>query len=126
MIVVAIIGILAAIAIPAYQNYIARSQATSALAEITPGKTQYEVLLNDDRGADVATVTNLGLQATTERCDITATAPDATGAAAPAIECTIKGTPKVKDKVVSWDRTAEGVWSCSTDLDAEFAPKGCS
>ena len=49
MIVVAIIGILAAIAIPAYQDYIAKSQATSGLAEIAPGKTQYEVLVSRQR-----------------------------------------------------------------------------
>ena len=47
MIVVAIIGILAAIAIPAYQDYIAKSQATSALAEISPAKTQFEMAVND-------------------------------------------------------------------------------
>ncbi|MGS4322194.1 prepilin-type N-terminal cleavage/methylation domain-containing protein, partial [Acinetobacter baumannii] len=34
MIVVAIIGILAAIAIPAYQNYIAKSQVSTGLADI--------------------------------------------------------------------------------------------
>ena len=40
MIVVAIIGILAAIAIPAYQNYIARSQATEAINLLAGLKTR--------------------------------------------------------------------------------------
>ena len=39
MIVVAIIGILAAIAIPAYQDYIARSQASEAVQLLGGGKT---------------------------------------------------------------------------------------
>ncbi|HHW4680025.1 MAG TPA: prepilin-type N-terminal cleavage/methylation domain-containing protein, partial [Xylella taiwanensis] len=38
MIVIAIIAVLAAIALPMYQNYVARSQVTAALADITPGK----------------------------------------------------------------------------------------
>ena len=38
MVVVAIIGVLAAIALPAYQDYVIRSQVTSALAEIAPAR----------------------------------------------------------------------------------------
>ncbi len=40
MIVVAIIGILAAIAIPAYQDYIARSQMTEAMSLASGLKTK--------------------------------------------------------------------------------------
>ena len=47
MIVVAIIGILAAVAIPAYQDYVAKSKVAAALAEISSGKTGYEVKLNE-------------------------------------------------------------------------------
>jgi len=39
MIVVAIIGILAAVAIPAYQDYIARAQVSEAITLTTSGKT---------------------------------------------------------------------------------------
>ena len=42
MIVVAIIGILASVAIPQYQNYIARTQVTRALGEIASLKTSVE------------------------------------------------------------------------------------
>jgi type IV pilus assembly protein PilA len=41
MIVVAIIGILAAVAIPAYQDYIARSQVSEAVSLLGSGKTPF-------------------------------------------------------------------------------------
>ncbi|MBO9497728.1 pilin, partial [Thalassotalea sp. G20_0] len=45
MIVVAIIGILAAVAIPQYQNYVARSQMSSALSTVTAVKVEVEDML---------------------------------------------------------------------------------
>ena len=47
MIVVAIIGILAAVAFPAYNDYTARSQLAAALVEAQSGQTQAEVRIND-------------------------------------------------------------------------------
>ena len=49
MIVVAIIGILAAVAIPAYQDYVAKSKFAAALAEVAPVKTGIEVAVNDGK-----------------------------------------------------------------------------
>lgn len=76
MIVVAIIAILAAIALPAYQDYMARSQATAGLADIRGGVTAAEELIQRGSGAAVSTLANLGLNSTTTRCNtITPTAP---------------------------------------------------
>src|SRR5258705_13617568 len=47
MIVVAVIGILAAVAIPAYQDYIARSQLSEAVSLTAGGKTPMAEYYND-------------------------------------------------------------------------------
>ena len=126
MIVVAIIGILAAVAIPQYQNYVARTQATAGLADITPGKVAFEQKVNEGGAvaADFTTVTNLGLQASTERCAISAT-DGSTGAGT--IACTLKGGPQVAGKVITLTRATTGVWTCTTDLadKPNHAPVGC-
>ena len=50
MIVVAIIAILAAIAIPQYQDYISRSRATSAMAELSGIRTSVGVCISETQG----------------------------------------------------------------------------
>lgn len=129
MIVVAIIGILAAVAIPQYQNYVAKSQMTAALAEIAPGKVAAEQKINE--GGSIATdftnVTNLGLAAATQRCATTAT--DGTGGA-PIITCAVIGAQRINGKKVILTRIAlTGAWTCTTDLAAadksNLAPANC-
>ena len=127
MIVVAIIGILAAVALPAYQDYTAKSQIAAGLAEISPGKTNAEAKITE--GTAVAAPGDIGLQATTNRCTITAALAN-TGAGT--IVCTVKGAALVNGKTITWTRTADnpatgttGVWSCATNAAAKLSPKDC-
>jgi type IV pilus assembly protein PilA len=122
MIVVAIIGILAAVAIPAYQDYVAKSKFTAALAEIAAGKTGMETTLNDGVAPDV---TKIGLQTTTPNCNTTVTgAADAT---THTIGCAIIGGPaSVATKTITLTRTASsGAWACTTTAAQKHAPTAC-
>ncbi len=125
MIVVAIIGILAAVAIPAYQDYIAKSQVTGSLAEISPGKTQYEVKTNE--GSTVSGPTDIGLSTSTQRCSAIATAAAGTdGSATGAINCTIKGTPAINGNVIYLNRSSTGAWECKSNVATKYLPSGCT
>ncbi|WP_307718567.1 pilin [Massilia violaceinigra] len=121
MIVVAIIGILAAVALPAYQDYVAKSQVAASLAEITPGKVQVETKLAE--GTAVAAPTDIGIAAVTKRCSAIAAAVAVTGAGS--IECTMIGNSDVLGKTIKWARVATGAWACTSSADPKFVPKEC-
>jgi type IV pilus assembly protein PilA len=123
MIVVAIIGILAAIALPAYQDYVAKSQVTAGLADIRGGVTAFEEIIQS--GASRPTdAEDIGLQASTARCDITLTGTDGSEA----ISCELKGNPKVAGKTVDLERNSSGAWNCVVDsgIDSKYRPVGCN
>ena len=119
MIVVAIIGILAAIALPAYSNYQASAKLTAGLAEISAGKTGFEVAANAGETIDRAAA---GLQEKTANCDI-----EVTGTT---IKCSVINAPSQlgTSTTMTWTRTAAGAWSCVTvipDASKDLAPKSC-
>lgn len=130
MIVVAIIGILAAIAIPAYQDYVARSKAAAALADISAGKTSYELVYTEQGAAAITGPAAIGLQASTGNCEtISVTAPGATGAATAAIQCTIRNPGRLgTGATIQFNRAADGLYSCATSGFSEnkYKPAGCS
>lgn len=109
MIVVAIIGILAAVAIPQYQNYVAKSKFSAALAEIAGGKTGYEVALNE-KGEAPTTTAAVGLKDESANCSVVKVGADGIG-------CLIKGGPTaVNGHVVSLKRTDDKGWVCSQSV----------
>lgn len=96
MIVVAIIGILAAIALPADQDDMAKAQVTSALAEITPGKTQIEVQVNEGLEAALDAPGQIGLAAATPRGSAVAVDVATSGVGSVAAPCSAIPTSRAK------------------------------
>jgi type IV pilus assembly protein PilA len=130
MIVVAVIGILAAVALPAYQDYIAKSQVSGSLAEITAGKVGVENQLS--AGTTITTPEAIGLAATTKRCAVTVNISSAGGGA---IVCTMFGTGQVNGSTLTLTRTADtatasatvtpGAWACTSNVNDRVKPTGC-
>ncbi|MDI9274623.1 pilin [Stenotrophomonas sp. PFBMAA-4] len=125
MIVVAIIAILAAIALPAYQNYVAKSQVTAGLADIRGGVTAYEEGIQSGTRTGTPVVADLGLNASTPRCAISATGAWGDDADQ-SIVCTLKGNPKVAGETVTLTRNGSGAWNCTASSKlADYKPAGC-
>jgi type IV pilus assembly protein PilA len=111
MIVVAIIGILAAIAIPSYQNYTKKAKFTEIVQATAPVKTAVEICLQDQAGvlanctngsngvpADITAATGKLNGLTTASSVITATAISTQGLSGE----TIILTPSYSSTGVTW------------------------
>lgn len=122
MIVVAIIAVLAAIAVPAYQMFVAKSQVTAGLAEVAGGRTMFEsqILANNITTFQLA---DIGLQSSTARCTMSMDSSE-TGS----IRCRLKGNPIINGKTVQIARNASGVWQCKVDADipSYARPRDCN
>lgn len=122
MIVVAILGILAAVAIPTYFEYQSKAKFIAGLAEISPYKTPFEIRIAN--GQTISTIADLGISsATTANCTLSVTGTS--------IQCTlIDAPPQVTGKIITWTHdSSTGVWECSSDLIStekpRYAPKTC-
>jgi type IV pilus assembly protein PilA len=125
MIVVAIIAILAAIAMPLYQGYVGRAQAAAGLDEITIGKVGYESLVATGAPATSYNPAGIGIHASTVRCATVRVTPPSGSTTSGAIACQLNGAPGIQDATLNLDRDANGLWSCRSNATSSYLPKGC-
>ena len=127
MIVVAIIGILAAIAVPAYQDYTAKAQISDGLMVSAGWKTPITEAVAD-AGVVAGCVAPAGAVATGKY--VATTTATAGGTATCAIVSTFVdagANAKVIGKTITQTLTvATGAWVCTSNVDASVKPKSCA
>ena len=133
MIVVAIIGILAAIAIPAYQDYIARTQVSEGVALASGLKTQItDNLQAGDCESGTSSEDKLTGKYGVAVISGTPASIDSSTSALAVNGCTVTYTlnsngvsSRVKDKELELNMLVNGSFKSgsNTDLEAKFVPK---
>jgi|AntDeeMinimDraft_5_1070356.scaffolds.fasta_scaffold18818_2 type IV pilus assembly protein PilA len=132
MIVVAVIGILAALSIPVYQGFLEKSQISRAVSELGAYRTAYETslsnneMINNQAVGYVPSALTAGNMAT----EIASTNADGSGH----LQVTLGGRVQggLAGLIVRFERTSEGEWSCLLDESAasgwepSYAPAGCT
>ncbi|QNK70161.1 pilin [Variovorax sp. PAMC26660] len=143
MIVVAIIGILAAIAIPQYQTYVAKSQISRVIGETGSQKTAVEDCVIN--GKLTASATSCAGTATGSNLVVSAGTNTVNGGLAPAGmgapilsfggltdgSATLTSTfgnnaaSVIAGKKIVWSRDASGTWSCLSDVPKKYEQVAC-
>ncbi|PST87843.1 prepilin-type cleavage/methylation domain-containing protein [Photobacterium sp. NCIMB 13483] len=134
MIVVAVIGVLSAIAIPQYQKYVAKAEVASVLSTMTGVKTNIEAfVVENGRFPDNSTVgetpKDLGAPDVMPLGDFTLAKIGTSDAGtltlafkSANVNALLKGDSLVLTRI-----TETGTWTCtSTNIEKALLPKGCT
>ena len=122
MIVIAIIGILAAIALPAYQDYLVKSRVSEVMLAASSARTTVAEAAANDTAAGMPATVAIESQSskyvdsvTYANGVITATAKDL-GGTTPTGTITLSGTKATNGQVT---------WVCAGSIDAKYRPASC-
>jgi type IV pilus assembly protein PilA len=129
MIVVAIIGILAAIAIPAYQDYIARSQMSEAVSLTSAGKTPLAEFFADKGRWPMEAMSVMGNRTGKYTSFVTMTAGMGDSDTAVNLQATMKSTNVQKNilgKTLNLTSSDGKQWTClKGSVDNKYLPGAC-
>jgi|SRR5690554_3466591 len=125
MIVVAIIGILAAVAVPQYQNYVSKAQVTRVMSELKDVRILIELcLMEKSELSNDCEVDAIEYSLLADKPEIVVDDDN--------IFSYVIGTfggsaaTTLRDNTLAWERDSDGVWVCKTDVDPKYRPAGCS
>lgn len=136
MIVVAVIGVLSAVAIPQYQKYVAKAEIASILTTLTGMKTNVEAYTVENGSFPKTGIEDsLGrpsimsaAAATSERGQILFIVDGTLSQGEGSIQYTFPKTvnAEIKDQTLKLKRISTGEWNCLSSIEKDLLPKSCT
>jgi len=132
MIVVAIIGILAAASIPLYQGYVVKTQVGRAVSELGAYRSGFEANLTGTSGINNQTLGYSPSNLTTGNTSTEIGVINGDGSGHLQVTMGGKAHPKLSGVVLRYERSAAGEWRCVIDKSAasqwraSYAPGSCT
>ncbi|MGL5334929.1 MAG: pilin [Enterovibrio sp.] len=141
MIVVAVIGVLTAIALPAYQNYTKKAELSAALASINSIKTNVEENIANfntfpktgdaDEASNTVTHVQLGLKDDAFTFGTWAATRSGDNPVAGSLTITFNTKSSIgSGSTLSLTRSEKGLWSCLVEIkdtpDPTYLPNNCT
>jgi type IV pilus assembly protein PilA len=123
MIVVAIIGILAAIALPAYQDYMLRAKVSEVMLAASAGKNSVAEAAANEGGTTMPASADVVSQVSKYVASVTYVSPTITATAKGTGESTIDGATITLDGVKG--ANGQVVWTCGGTIPPKYRPSGC-
>ncbi|KAA0938907.1 pilin [Psychrobacter sp. ANT_H59] len=127
MMVIAIIGILAAIVTASYQNYIRQTQVMLIYQEINHFRMPYQILIDEGAGVTEFSPSGLNMPAQTQYCQFSVTPPNANAATPNAVQCQIQNLSYLSNQTLTLDRNNDSNWTCraSVGIATAYLPQAC-
>lgn len=131
MIVVAIIGILSAIAVPSYQNYVAKTQVGLAVGELAVYKAAFEGQLGSGGSVSNSEIGYAPSRLTTGSASVDIATLNSDNSGQLQVTMGGKAHPNVTGLVLRFHRDSKGRWECVVDKTAApawkaaYLPSGC-
>lgn len=127
MIVIAINGILAAIATVSYQVQVRQTQMMTAYQETNLFRLPYQTLINEGAGVTDYSPSGLNIPEKTKHCQFTVKAPNLVGDTADAVVCHIQNLSYLQNQSLSLTFTVNGSWECkaSSGISVSYLPQAC-
>lgn len=128
LLLIAVLGILAAIAIPAYQDYSIRSKVDAAQDELAPLKAQINAFIEEQQRCPVNDDSGFGTAESYAGEDISSVRIGRFDNGHCGLEALFgnAGNAALQDKAIWLERDPDnGQWRCSSDLDDKHLPVPC-